>query len=271
VDARIAVFGCNHAPLNDREYEDEFLLPKLEEFKPTHVVQAGDLFEGQHASRWPTPNKYDWTIDDEIREADALLERITAVTPGATRLIVMGNHDENFITHTRIPASYGGMMDWRTRLTASYAGKWQLGTESYTYDRIHGTWRWGQVVVAHGYGAGQNADEDMAISLALPYGAHHLYVGVHTHQPIPVKRGRIRKFPLPVHYTNPGCGRSLKPDYVKRSYTGNWGQGVTLIEATDWRYEKSMVPNSPQWEAETHIYRTAVGYAPENADMMEAG
>ena len=265
MNIKIAVFGCTHVPLNDREFEDEFLLPQLEKFQPEIVVHAGDLFEAQHASRWPTPAKYDWTIDDELEQGGRYLDRIDKVTPTASKVIVMGNHDENFITHSRVPQMYGKAMDWRHQIKSH----WKRGTESYVNDHELGVWRWGQVVVAHGYSAGRNADEDMAVALALPYGAHHLYVGAHTHRPVPLRRARLRSHTLPLHYTNPGCGRSLKPDYVKRLNTAEWGQGITLIEARDWRYMGGFVPTATEWDCETLVYQYGHGYAPESADMME--
>lgn len=259
---RIAAFGCTHVPLNDRDYEDNFLLPELERFQPDVIVHLGDLFEAQHASRWE--KLYDFTIDDEYEAASAYIAKIDAVCPDARKVFIMGNHDANFINPSRVPMMYGKSMDWRDQLP----GHWEQVTRDYVNDMHWGCWAWGQIVFTHGYLGGDSADKMQALEFAMTRGAHHLLVSAHTHRPVPVTRVKAGVRHLPCSYTNPGCGRDLKPVYVKRDTTSRWGQGITLIEAEDWRYMDGFVPREPLWQAETRVYRFGHGYAPDQADIF---
>lgn len=255
---RWAAYSCTHVPLIDAEWE-EWLLAQLEEFNPQVVVHLGDLFEAAYASRWP--HEYEWTMEDELAHADHHLKKVREASPEAEHVLLMGNHDANMLSLARIPKNIGaGILDWRRHLRAVTSGEWEVGAR-YVYDRTYGTYRVGQVTFHHGYSAGVSADEHQSITLGMPFG---LTVAGHTHHPCGIRQAKkTGKIHLPYYWANPGCGRTLKPDYVTRSYTAGWGQGVVLGEAKLWRYQESLMPCAPEWAAETRIFKMGEGYPPD--------
>lgn len=251
---RWLAFGCTHVPLHDR-WACERLVSRIAEYKPHVVVCLGDLYEADSASRWPS--EYDWTLEHEFAEADAVLLSIREAAPNATLVFLPGNHDDNMLSIARIPRKVRSRCDWRVRQYDA-AGRW-LNPElltywrrpaRYLYCRRRGVWRIGQVTFAHGYEHGINGDEAHTLLLGVPNG---LYVGAHTHRPAPVTQAmRTRSIPLPYWHCNVGCLRDLKPPYVQRQRTHGWGHGWAVGEALpvkSWRASR-------EWSASVEVLQT---------------
>jgi hypothetical protein len=226
----------------------DWMLGRLEKIQPDVVVHLGDGHEADSASRWPT--EYDWDIVDEWDSHNAMLAKIRKAAPKARRVFLPGNHDANFQEICRIDKKLRRACDFRDH-EPELKDHWELPA-SYVYDKRRGTFSIGQVTFAHGYEAGANADEFHAILLAAPFG---LYVGGHTHRPTPcvMRAKRTATVPLPYWYANAGAMRNLKPPYMERKRTHNWGQAIVVGEAVPLKSPRM----SRHWDARVEIFRMA--------------
>lgn len=224
-------FGCPHAPLQDNEHI-EWLRQQIKQHKPDYLFCLGDLHEADSASRWPS--EYGWELTDEYREANQILKTVRTAAPKHVKCVFLpGNHDDNLIAINRLPTKVRGTCDWRrkqfddenTWLNEELLTYWHRSTP-YQYDRSNGVYRLGQVTFCHGYECGQTADEMHSILLGVPHG---LYVGTHTHRPLPVSQARRNSsVPLPYWYCNTGCSRDMSCEYMKRKRQHQWGQGCVI-------------------------------------------
>jgi len=250
-------FGCSHAPLHDPAHID-WIEGRIREVKPDVVLHLGDLHEADSASRWPS--EYDWDLTHEFREADRLLNRIRtaaqAVNAKARCVFLPGNHDANLLAMARIPRKVRLCCDWRVPqydadkklVNGELLKHWRTGC-AYRYCRTSGVYRIGQVTFAHGYEHGVSGDEAQSILLGQPYG---LYVSAHTHRPQPVTQAmRTRQIPLPYWFANVGCSREMKPAYVERRRTHQWGQAVAYGDAELLKSPRA----GRRWSATVEIFR----------------
>lgn len=237
-------FSCPHCPLEDKEAID-WLIGEIGERKPNVIVHLGDGHEADSASRWPS--EYSWTLAEEFKSHDDLLGRIRGAHPGARRVFLPGNHDANIQAIGRIDKKLRDLCDYRDR--EPELKHWEQPAE-YIYDRYKGVFRLGQVTFAHGYESGVGADEIQSITLGVPYG---LYVGGHTHKPLPVTQAkRTSAIPLPFWFANAGTMRDIwDVPYMERKRRHQWGQATVIGEVA--------ITKSPrmtrQWNAETVVYR----------------
>lgn len=253
--AKFFCFGCPHAPLHDTE-QIAWLAEQVRQHKPDYLICLGDLFEADSASRWPS--EYDWELESEYRAAnEEVLKPLRLAAPkGVQCVLLRGNHCDNLIAINRIPSKVRGMCDWRKKqydedgnwLNEELLTHWHHKTP-YEYSK-RGTYRLGQVTFAHGYECGQNADEMHTILLGVPGG---LYVGSHTHRPLPVTQAkRTQAVPLPYWYANTGCSRDMDCEYMKRKRQHQWGHGCVIGDC-DATPLKSSIPTAKKWDAQTII------------------
>lgn len=261
---RFLAYSCTHHPLQDEEAIG-FLLSQIEDHKPDFVVNLGDIFEAQAASRWP--KEYTWALKYEFEVANNYLNKVRmtaeAVNPDVECVWLPGNHDDNIQSLNRIASDLRGLCNPMDHVAELRNKFWKVPTR-YVHDRELGCYRLGQVTFAHGFEHSVNSDESQAIKLGIPYG---LFVSGHTHRPVVVTRARkTQKVPLPYWYANPGCMRTMCPEYVQRMDHSQWGQAVVIGECETWRYADSFIPTKPLWDAETRVFRMAEGYSPEQPD-----
>lgn len=244
-------FSCTHSPLHD-EGAIEWALGKAEEYQPDYLIHLGDFLEADAASRWPS--EYDWTLADEFRDADRILKAFRECTPESRHILLEGNHDSNVMAINRIDPKLRGLVDYHKAIPEIASGRWEMPCD-YVYNRSRGVFRLGQVTFGHGYETGDSADEFQSIEVGLPYG---LWVGGHTHKPIaPTQATRTKSRLLPFWYSNVGTLRDIdRVPYMERKRRSRWGQGLVVGEAGLWRYQESLMPQSPLWEAELHVRRT---------------
>ena len=248
-------FGCPHAPLHDRDHID-WVSQNVRKHKPKYLICLGDLFEADSASRWPS--EYDWNLTDEYRAAnDEVLKVVRRSAPKDVQCVFLrGNHDDNLLAIDRLPSKVRGTCDWRRKqfddegnwLNEELLTNWHHKTP-YEYSR-KGAYRIGQVTFAHGYECGQTADEMHSILLGYPFG---LYIGTHTHRPLPVTQAkRTSAVPLPYYFANTGCSRNMECDYMLRKRQHLWGQGCVIGDC-DPTPIRTSVPTERKWNAETLI------------------
>ena len=243
---KFLAFSCTHCPLQDNE-AIEWLIQQIRQHKPDVIVHLGDGHEMASCSRWP--NEYDWDLELEYVEHNRILRNVRKAAPKDARLLFLpGNHDANLLAVGRLDKRYRNLLDYRDHESEFIEKNWEIPT-SYEYNKQRGVFRLGQVTFAHGYEAGQNADEFHTLLLGVPYG---LYVGGHTHRPMaPTRAFRTKAVPLPYWYANAGCMREMNPDWMKRKRSNLWGQAAVLGEVS--------ILKSPRvnknWNAETRIFR----------------
>ena len=246
--AKIAAISCTHSPHTPSETH-QWILDTIANTKGlTHFVHCGDVFDAQAAS--VHPDEADHTLMDEYRHAASFLKSIRQNLPDGCRLVICeGNHDDNIrrADPRRIPKGLRETALWMNTEFAEEFKRWHW--RPYIKSAA-GCYRVGQVVFYHGFDCGLTSDELEGLQMNNQTGCHpfRLFVRGHTHRPLPPTQiMRTRKVSLPWWCMNVGTCGPLKPDYMTRKDTGNWGSGLALIEA---RMETASRLNAKEWEAE---------------------
>ena len=242
---RIMAWGCMHAPFTDQQVISN-LCAKIEEFKPTMLVNLGDTFEGGAAS--VHANEYDHDLLDEYASAAESLQTIRRVAGDDTKLVwLLGNHDDNIQTRDprRIPKPLRACLHWSRSEYSTEFARWR--TIQYNHNAT-GCFQVGQLIFLHGFAAGVNSDCDEALLFSNLTGchAHRLVVRAHTHRPVRVTQCNKGKIKLPTYYANVGTCGPLKPDYTKRLDTSQWG--AACLQAVV-KKGRACMPGR-EWEAE---------------------
>ena len=244
--AKILALSCTHAPFTP-ERTIEWLLGVVErEAKDvTHFIHLGDLFDASAAS--VHPNEYTHTLREEYDQAASLLSSIRKVLPTeCKRVITMGNHDDNLRVSDprRIPRALRELIN--PHLHHSEFSNWQW----LPYEKSErGCYKVGQCVFYHGFDAGATSDETEALQFNNFTGCDpwRLFVRGHTHRPVdPTQCMRSRKIPLPWWYMNVGTCGPMKPDYMQRKDTSQWGSAIGIIECLTDRPDRMRTRN---WSA----------------------
>ena len=255
---RIAVGGCAHAPLHDKDAV-RYFCDQILDFKPHVVVLNGDARESDAASQWPS--EYPFSLMDEYRILDQEVYQPicdAGDSVGVSEFIENeGNHDFNIRSEGRIAQNVRALCDYREpqfvggeMVNRCYIERWSRGHE-YENCPVRGVLRFGQVAITHGYACSKNSDEQEAILLGCHMG---LTVRSHTHRPVRVTQAVSKAdIDLPYWYANTGCLRDLSPSYMGRKRKEKWGHGCVLIEADLRCGPHKSLRASRQWEAETRI------------------
>jgi len=256
---RFLAFGCSHAPLTHAGYW-EWLIRKIEWFKPDYVVNCGDWYEGLAGTRHAKDPRHDWDLFDEHR---AVAEQATAINfaaPNATKVWISGNHDDNaFGIHAdRIPSDLRRVSHWQSNeaVQSSLAG-WIIKDRYRHGERYY----LGQISFGHGCPVTDASAKDECYLYGVPYG---LDIRSHTHRPEPVTQCRERKVILPYWYANTGTGADWdRMYYMDRQSKALWGRGCVIGEVSC-RGEGREVRATKNWSAETLIH----SWAHQNRDLV---
>lgn len=246
-----AAFSCLHAPITHKGYFN-WLISQIEEIKPDVIVNLGDWWEAKPAKRFPQWDDEKWSVLDEHREVARQANEINRVAPQAKRVLLFGNHDDNFFgtNPDRIPEDVRAALRWQENKDTSAALKDWTVIEEYSH---RARFRLGQVTFQHGCDAALNSMQKASYLYSVPNG---LYVCGHTHRPIPVTQVQHLQVHLPYWYANPGCGADWdKMHYMKRLNMSNWGRGLIVGEVSDAsaNHRKAFF-SEPQWSAELRIH-----------------
>lgn len=236
---RFAFVSCIH--LNEGP-AFTWALDLIRDFKPDYLVNGGDTLDSDAASRWNPESPM--SLEDEYRIADRITIKLAEAAPNAKKVFLEGNHEHNILAQHRIPKPLRSLCDYRKHIPS--LKDWTR--LPYIYDE-RGVFRLGQVSFFHGYAAGNLSDRTQAVVLGVPYG---LTVCGHTHRPVPVTQVQLTQgLPLPYWYANAGTLGPLKPEYMTRQRTDQWGAAVVLGECLMGRAHRP----SPEWEAEVRMYQ----------------
>lgn len=253
---KILSMGDLHAPLTHEGYFN-WLIEKVEEFKPDIIVNVGDWAEGKPAKRFSKYADETWSALNEIRALSDQAKAINRASPESRKIWIYGNHDENFFGDLpdRIPDDLQSLTDWRNLRGTEPLEQWQIH-DTYKHDyRV----RLGPIVFQHGCEVskcGVRAMKDMAYQYGVPYGLH---VSGHSHKPIPVTQCEERAISLPYWVVNSGTGADWdRMHYMDRCSKHKWGRGCVLIECTEASIRDSKSAyTKPQWSAELLVHSMA--------------
>lgn len=224
--ARIAYVTDTHCP----DHEPAALrwaCGKIEQFKPSHLIFGGDLFEADAASRFYNEKKYDLLAEYEA--GSFVLSALAEVAPGAEKVWCLGNHDFNITAPGRIDKRVRSAVHWNQSQWSDHFLRWR----QIPYDfSAGGVYQLGQVMAWHGH---DGAEDTNAIRINNACGgySHRLLLGGHTHTPHgPTQVMRTKKIPLPLHYANGGTLGPLRPDWTVRQDTSMWKHAIVFVECT---------------------------------------
>lgn len=239
-------FSCPHCPLHDRDTIAK-LIGRIEEIQPDVIVHLGDGHEADGASKFDS--EYDFDLLDEFEAHNDFLAQIRKVSRKSRKVFLPGNHDANLQEWNRIDKRLRTLCDYRDH--EPELEHWEQPCQ-YIYDKRRGVFRLGPVSFGHGYEHGQNGDEFQALLLGVPFGLH---VTGHTHRPTPMVQRcyRTKAVPLPYWFANPGCLREMKPKYMERKRSHQWGHGFVTGETPMLKSPRM----SRMWEARVEIFKMA--------------
>tara|TARA_Y100001938_G_scaffold149988_1_gene239069 strand:+ start:6734 stop:7504 length:771 start_codon:yes stop_codon:yes gene_type:complete len=246
--SKFLAFSCVHVP-----FHPEDIIKSLQEVivkeKPTHVICLGDLFDATAVSVHPDEASH--TLEEEYYQGAKFLEQVESVCSEHCKLIWMhGNHDDNILypDPRRTDHRLRSLLDWNRH---SQLGKTFRRWRQFPYiNSEKGIYRLGPVLFAHGFKAGGNSDEIEAIHFNNLMGghAHRLIVRGHTHRPVPPTQCmKARGVSLPLWYANAGTLGPLKPVYMRRKDSSNWGHGVVVGECNTGDVRR---PSKKDWDSQ---------------------
>ena len=214
-------FSCPHCPLQDDEAV-EWLLEQIKEHKPDTIIHLGDGHEADAASKFA--NEYDFSLKDEYEAHNTFLSQVRKASPSSRRVFLPGNHDNNLLKWARLDKDIRDLCDfhaWEPELK-----HWEEPCKYINGPR--GVFRIGQVSFFHGYQAGASADAMQSVVSVLN----------------------------PFWYANAGTLRDIdNVPWMDDKDRQRWGQAVVVGESETWRYEQSLMPQKPLWEAKTIVFR----------------
>jgi predicted phosphodiesterase len=236
VKVKVVAFSCLHAPYTDKRAFGE-LVKLIKSERPTHLVNLGDWFESAAAS--VHPEEHEHTLEDEYKAAAEQSEKLRHAAPRAGRIWCIGNHDDNLQCPDprRIPRALRGSVHWNVhgRFGQEFRRWYQV---PYRNDR-RGVYRIGNVLFLHGWSSECKSDFSEAVHVAQLVGGESglLVIRGHTHRPRDVSQCPYSpKIMLPYWVANAGTIGPLKPHYMMRRDTSQWGAGaiVVKIKGKEW-------------------------------------
>jgi len=246
---RILAFGCLHAPITHGPFFN-WIIRQIEEFKPDHIVNLGDWYEGLAASRWPRHDEQGWSVYDEHRAVLNQAIAINTASPESKKHWLYGNHDDNLFGSqpNRIPKELREAVQWRNKPENCNAlNGWNVIPEYGDRVRL----RLGPITFQHGTKTSMAGLRDSSYDHGTPFGLH---VSAHTHRPEPITQARERRSLLPYWFCNVGTGIDYsKAFYMQRNSIALWGRGICLIEAPGVSQSRTAYA-SKQWDAELRLF-----------------
>jgi len=230
--ARFLAFSCVHHPYASKA-GIRWLLDKIAEHKPTHLVCLGDLIDGEAASVHESESDHD--LYDEYAEASAFLADCREQADDPVCVWTLGNHDDNVMKPDprRVPRGLRSLVHWNEhRAFGEEFRRWA----QYPYIKSQKcVYNLGQVQFFHGFDVAANSDELEGLQINYCNGSHpwRLTVRGHTHRPVGVTQAkRTSKVLLPHFYSNVGTigFGDKQPEYMARKDVTQWGAAILVGE-----------------------------------------
>jgi hypothetical protein len=256
--ARVLAYGCLHAPITDPGFFN-WLIGQIEQFRPTHLVNLGDWFEGLAAKRWDKHPEEKWDLEDEINAVLSQARAFNEAAPHAHKIWLYGNHDANLFNEPhRINEDLRRVMaKWKqTYSESAHLESWEI-IDKYGHRAKK---RIGPLTLQHGGNTGKSQAQsylkDQAYMYGVPWGLH---VSAHTHEPVQVTQCRERTVYMPYWYANVGTGADWdRMFYMNRSSMETWGRACVCIEVSDAAIKhRKPAYAGREWDAETRIHSYA--------------
>ena len=197
-------FGCIHVPYQDKTALS-ILRQFIKDFKPTDVVNLGDLITADQVSSYASDNMTD--LKDEFEEGEDVNSEL-----GVTHM-TLGNHEERLQRAGLVKKELRKMLDPVTNLKLE-----ESGIHYKPYDHQNGRFRFGKLSALHGFWFNQYA----ARAHAEAYGA---CVFVHTHR---IQTHQPRHAFQKNTGFNIGCLCKLNPPYMVAQPPRGWGQAFAF-------------------------------------------
>lgn len=231
--AKFLAFSCVHQPDSSSNCVG-WLLRKIAEHKPTHLVCLGDLFDAKAASVHPDEDVC--SLRHEYAEAASFLRRAREAGGDPVCIWTLGNHDDNIqkADPRRIPKALRESVHWNQ--DKLYGDEFQRWAQYPYIKSSKAVYSLGQVMFFHGFDCAANSDELEGLQMNYACGGSpwRLSVRGHTHRPVsPTQAKRTAKVLLPHWYANVGTiGYGDKqPEYMSRKDCTQWGAAVLVGEA----------------------------------------
>lgn len=201
-----------HVPYHDGEAVG-CALEFIKDFKPQHVFIIGDFIDMYQVSRFNKDPRRRLTLQDDLFEAQMLLERIAKITPNAKRYYIQGNHEarlRNFLWSTAAELSGLKALEVPALLDLDRLG----------FKYVSAGWmEWHGILVKHGNLVSQKSG----------YTAHREMerngmsgVSGHTHRASKVALRMQGGF---YTWVELGCLCKLNPEYLE-GMLANWVHGI---------------------------------------------
>lgn len=242
-------FSDLHIPNHHGKTIDD-IAALISEHKPDHIINGGDHFDGNAASRWP--NEATHTLEKEYTIGCDILKRFRCAAPKHCQLIwTLGNHDQNLLDQNRIPKDLRSLCDWNANPTKfPEFQRWKQ--RRYEARKTVCTYRVGQVVFMHGFTASNSGLTAQMYEYCPIWGA--LVTG-HTHRPSDLIQAIHCGSRLPYWRMNNGCAQDYKNTekvhYMRRTTTANWGHSAIV----GWAMPIKSPREARYWDMENVIFR----------------
>jgi hypothetical protein len=90
---RAVIISDTHVPFQNEEVLNK-VYNVIKDVKPTHIIHLGDFLDCYSISRFlKDPNRI-FNLQDELNEAQKIIQRINKISPKSKKYLLEGNHEE---------------------------------------------------------------------------------------------------------------------------------------------------------------------------------
>lgn len=225
IKERIVVLPDIHAP-NHNTRALCAVLKFIEHYKPTMLIQLGDLCDWDSVTSFDPNREEDIVcIDDEAKAACIVLRNIESrLTPECKKVLIGGNHEHRM---TKWKVKYGNLIEMR-RLK-KVKNWWQYykleenGWEWLEYGKVY---KIGKLLLTHGFGAGGKNAADVHLRRF-----HKSLIFGHTHRFLIATWGSLDD--KPIMCASIGTLSNFNLSYLKGEPPSDWINMFATVDMMD--------------------------------------